>query len=130
MEVGLVGAPVRRGVRTVRVGRGHSALGNPYQLTRELRGAAAEAERDAACDAYEELLELADQGATGGREEVAAIGRSHGFAGRVRDWDWEGVRAELSRVRGLAAAGPLRLDCTCLPKRCHAQSIARMVSHP
>ena len=131
--VGLVGDPVRRGVRTVRVARGHSALGSPYQLTRGLRyfhPGAADEERDAACDAYDELLELTDEGATGGREEVAAIGRVHGFAGAVGGWDWEKARGELGRLRRLAAAGPLRLDCMCLPKRCHAQSIARRVSRP
>ena len=107
-----------------RVDRGGSALGNPYVLGRER-------DREAVCDAYELLLgvTLMEADALRARDwDAARIGRACGFEGEVRSWDWDGARSAMADLRDVARGGPLRLDCHCAPRRCHAESVrARLV---
>lgn len=112
---------MRRAVRTVRVDQGHSPLGNPYVVRRE-------EEREAACDAYEELLLLGPTVAAERPGRVAEVGTMNGFFGEVRGWDGEAAQRELGRLTKIATAQPLRLDCHCHPRRCHAHTVAMIVA--
>lgn len=74
-----------------------SPLGNPFKL-------AAEAERDAVCDAYDRWLE----------QQVAEQNPQ--------------VLAELGKLAAQAKqTGRLTLGCYCTPKRCHGESIKRVL---
>ena len=104
----------------MRVDHGHSDLGNPYMVRRE-------EEREASCDAYEELLLLGPLVAARDPGRVRDVGRMNGFFGEVREWDGEAARKELGRLTDIAATQPLRLDCHCHPRRCHAYTVAMIV---
>ena len=104
----------------MRVDRRYSPLGNPYVVRRE-------EEREAACDAYEELL-LGPVVAAGDPERVREIGAMSGFFGETKRWDGDAARKELGRLAGIAASQPLRLDCHCNPRRCHAYTVATIAA--
>ena len=109
----------------VRIDRGHSALGNPFVL-------GSEADRDAACAAYDlllaEALELESAREVMGWS-AAAIGAVRGFTGEVMGWDRAAAADEMWRLRLIAGRGALRLDCHCCPRRCHGESVrARLVA--
>ena len=118
---------MERGTKTVRVDR-TSALGNPYVLD----DSDDDEERGACIRAYGVLLrETLSAGKLGGlptAERVAEIGAAAGFEGRVKGWD--GLRAAnaLGRIRKAAGEGPVRLDCHCHPRPCHASEIARALA--
>ena len=76
--------------------QGHSPLGNPYVVRRE-------EEREAACDAYEELLLLGPTVAAERPGRVAEVGTMNGFFGEVRGWDGEAAQRELGRLIERAA---------------------------
>ena len=116
--MGRVRDPLPPGVaRAMRVDR-TTALGNPYRMERE-------GERGAACDAYTALVEATMSGDPS-PDDVAEIGRAHGFTGEVRRWDAERARERLRHVVGHARTGALRLDCGCAPRRCHADFLAQI----
>ena len=104
---------MRRAVRTVRVDQGHSPLGNPYTVRRE-------EEREAACDAYEELLLLGPTVAAERPWRVAEVGTMNGFFGEVRGWDGrgspEGAGAADKNCHGTAAAIGLPLPPASVPR--------------
>ena len=109
----------------VRIDRGHSALGNPLVL-------GSEADRDAACAAYDlllaEALELESAREVMGWS-AAAIGAVRGFTGEVMGWDRAAAADEMRRLRLIAGCGALRLDCHFCPRRCHGESVrARLVA--
>jgi hypothetical protein len=115
--VGTVGEKVARGVRTVRVDR-RSVLGNPYVM-------GSEEEREAACDSYEALLTAGERVSAAA---VRMIGEHHGFHGEVRGWDGAAAARELERLRRIHATHPMRLDCHCRGRRCHADHLAVLVA--
>ncbi len=108
-----------RAIRTIRVDHGYSPLGNPFVVGRE-------EEREAACDAYEELLLLGPVVVAGDSGRVREVGTMNGFFGEVRKWDGAAARAELGRLAGIATSQTLRLDCHCHPRRCHAGTVAML----
>ena len=92
-----------------------------------------EEDRDAACDAYEALLDTLVEGgpralAGFSQGRVRRIGTDAGFTGEVREWDWMRARDELDRLARLVRRGPVRLDCHCRPLRCHACAIGRLLA--
>ena len=102
--------------------RGHSALGNPFVMR-------SEADRDAVCEAFTQLLARTVRSATAPDVwTVRAIGRDAGFDGEVREWDGERARDEIQRLWRMAQEGPLQLDCHCAPLRCHGEVIAALVA--
>ena len=76
---------------------------------------------EGACDAYEAILAAGAAAEGRGAERIA---RSVGFQGKVGRWDARGAARELARLREIAQRGPLRLDCHCEPRRCHAEAVA------
>ena len=120
-----MGEKCNRGVATKRVDRSSgSRVGNPFRM-------ADEGEREAVCDAYEELLLRTLRGEGPGLGEVAEIRARRGL--RLQPGGWDAGRAveELIRLRDVAEAGPLRLDCWCAPRRCHAESVrAALLGEP
>lgn len=105
-----------RGTRTVRVDR-RSPLGNPFVM-------GSEGERDVVCDAYAALLTA---GARAGTAAARIVGEHYGFTGEVREWNGREAQEELERLRRIHAVHPLRLDCHCRGKRCHADHLCHLV---
>lgn len=124
--VGFIGAPVNRGTRTVRVDRSSgSPVGNPYRMREGMDED--EEERNGVCDAFDVLLEETLRGGNPGRGEVVRIGEAAGVVLRASRWDARAARREVLRLREAARVRPLRLDCWCHPRRCHAQAVALAV---
>ena len=108
----------------VRVDR-RSPIGNPYVLARPKTQDAAAEEREAVCDAYDDLLSLTlHPGRALSAEEVRYIGVRNGFGGTVAGWNCVSVRREMDRLRLLSDRCSVQLECHCHPLRCHAESIA------
>ena len=92
---------MRRGTRTVRVDRGHSALANPYNPRYE-------AQRDAAARAFGELLTGPP---TFGESRVMELGREAGYWGRVEGgWNAMAARNEMGGLKNALRKRPLRVD--------------------
>ena len=77
---------------------------------------------------YEELLLLGPVVAAGDPGRVREIGTMCGFFGETKRWDGHAARKELGRLAGIAASQPLRLDCHCNPRRCHAYTVAMVAA--
>ena len=139
VDVGHDRRQTRSGYDAVWVGRGHrrqsdvsdqaiaGALGNPFLLVNDRRPLQARQRlgtRDAACDAYAELLRAAPSDGRardigGGLEVVAALDTAAAATARAAAID------EL--VRRVRAGRSVQLMCSCHPQRCHADEIAALV---
>ena len=89
--------------------------------------------RRACCAAFAALLEdtLASDGL--GRlsaAEVRVYGDVCGFRGKVSGWDGGGARRAMRLLLGAVRQGPVRLDCRCAPRQCHAESICALLMDP
>ena len=120
MTVGRVGAPVARGVKTVRVDLGYSPLGNVF-VPADRR------DEEAACNAYEARTcsELWEAPALW---ELELVGEQQGHRGRVHKWDGRAAAAEFARLHAMSLSGPLRLDTRSFPRRSHADTLAALLT--
>ena len=87
-----------------------------------------ESNREAVCAAYECLL-IRALGRYAPDAELRDITRNFGVRGGVVGGGWDGatVAASLEARADIALERPLRLDCACEPRACHARSLARRV---
>ena len=49
--------------------------------------------------------------------EIAA---KAGFIGKIGKWDGKGAKESLKVILEATQGGQIRLDCWCMPKKCHA----------
>jgi len=100
IHIGRVGTYII-GANNIRIDRGHSILSNKFKLKDEMW-------RDECCDWYDDWL----------REQFFACSGG----------DSASVSAEIIRIVGIIESGKdVNLQCWCAPKRCHGQSIKKLV---
>ena len=84
----------------------------------------------AACEAYEDVLSRTIT--SGGKEMdegmVVRIGRNRGYRGRVSRWNAKEAWQAMQHLREIVGEqGPVRVDCKCYPRKCHAAIVAKLV---
>ena len=125
MLISRVGTACNPAYTPVRVDRTvGSMLGNPYVL----RWGAQGEQRDAVCNAYEDLFcESIAFGIDGvlPAARVAEIGARYGYTDAPRPWNSGAAARAFYRLRERVRGGErIALMCHCAPRRCHAESLA------
>ena len=101
-----------------------SPLGNPFVLA----DASNDEAREAVCDAYRDLLDLAVLGgAPRSHAALVEFGRARGHTGRVCAWDGRAAAREVARLAHVVTVRDVQLKGQCAPRRCHGHEIAARV---
>lgn len=129
VTAGRVGSPATCGTQVVAVMR-PCPLGNPYELDYMASASDVREQRVVVYEAYAELLKWAFRHKPPrflSQRSVKAIGRAWGVQGMIHAWDSVAAWNQMRHVKRLVRAGPVRLDCCCLPSLCHAELLVRAV---
>lgn len=108
----------KNGIRCDRI----SVLGNPFEMGNERQ-------RDAVCDAFDEYLEEVLKTSESVEIITNKIAQKY-KVGIARAWKVPTkvqIKEELAMLQIKLAQGPLTLLCWCNPKRCHVNSIAKIL---
>ena len=112
----------RLDIRRAFKGRQGGVLGTPFIMG----SSRDDAQRECACDAFEDLLALTMVSARWWNPaEVADFGRRRGFTGSTIGWDGEAARERVESIARISCDQEVLLVCTCAPLRCHGESVAR-----
>ena len=99
-------------------------MGNPFVLDNVNNDEA----REAACDAYRDLLNCAMMGLfIAGKEALVRFGRVRGHTGRVKTWDGRAAAHEVRRLMHVSTVRDVHLRCNCAPRRCHGHEVAQII---